>query len=176
MFIRDFISRLHQTSEHVFMLTQMICAWFIQRYAAYFSLIIIGKGQAAERQLLRYLSFGLFWIVLIALATLSIKSQHSLGSVIPPAIVHIAVHAAQCWLNEKKAKSEERERDLQYTISRSRCRVGPRSSPSIRGGVKMREWDGAWGVAVGCLHCTPLLQMDSRGVLRIKHCSLSRNL
>lgn len=51
--------------------------------------------------------------------TLSIKSQHSLGSVIPPAIVHIAVHAAQCRLNEKKAKSEEREgeREIGGTLS-----------------------------------------------------------
>lgn len=72
----------------------------------------------------------------------------------------------------KKKRAGERKRDL----CQSCCRVGPWSSPSIRGGVKMREWVGAWGVAVGCLHCTPLLQMDGRGVLHIKHCSLSRNL
>lgn len=153
---------------------QMICAWFIQHYDVYFSLTIIRKGQAAERQLLWYLSFGLFWD---RTHVLSIKSCRNLESVIPPAIIHITVHAAQCQLNEKKAKrKKQREGDLRYAISRSRCRVGPRSSPSIRGGVKMREWDGARGVAVGCLHCTPLLQMDSRGVLHIKHCSLSRNL
>lgn len=156
------------------MLTQMICAWFIQHYDVYFSLTIIGKGQAAERRLLQYLSFGLLRIVLITFTGSQLSHSAAWN---PPAIVHIAVHAAQCQLNEKKAKSErERERDQWYAISRSRCRVGPRSSPSIRGGVKMREWDGAWGVAVGCLHCTPLLQMDSRGVLHIKHCSLSRNL
>lgn len=161
------------------MLTQMICAWFIQHYDIYFSLAISGKGQAAQRQLLRYLSFLLFLDHPYRIHILSIKSQRNLESVIPPAIVHTAAHAAQCQLNEKTAKSErerETERDLCSAISRSRCRVGPWSSPSIRGGVKMREWDGAWGVAVGCLHCTPLLQMDSRGVLHIKHCSLSRNL
>lgn len=38
---------------------------------------------------------------------LSIKLRHNQESVIPPAIVHIVILAAQCRLNEKKAKSEK---------------------------------------------------------------------
>lgn len=159
------------------MVTQMICAWFIRHYHIYFALTINGKGQAAQRQLLQYLSLALFVDHPHHIHTLSIKLRRNLESVIPPAVVRVAVHAAQCQLNEKTAKSERAtERDLCFAISRSHCRVGPWSSPSIRGGVRMRAWDGAWGVAVGCLHRNPLLQMDSRGVLHIKHCSLSRNL
>lgn len=84
-----------------------------------FSLAINRKGQAAQRQLLRYLSFPLFLDHPYHIHILSIKSQRNLESVIPPAILHMAAHAARYRLNEKTAKSEserrrERERSVQH--------------------------------------------------------------
>lgn len=162
MFITDFISRLHQAQEHVFMLTQMICAWFIQHYADVdFSFYYItGKRSSCWKTAPAIFVIRKFF---------RSSSQLSRGATRNQSFLQLS-------FSTTPAKWEESQKQERSAISRSRCGVGPRSSPSIRGGVKMREWDGAWGVAVGCLHCTPLLQMDSRGVLHIKHCSLSRNL
>lgn len=66
-----------------------------------------GKGQAAQRQPLRYLSLALFVDHPHHIHTLSIKLRRNLESVIPLAVVRVAVHAAQCRLNEKTAKSED---------------------------------------------------------------------
>lgn len=89
---------------------KMISAWFIRLHAVYFSFTTVGKRSSCWETAPAIFVVGKSSDRPHHILVLSIKSQRDLESV-----VHITVRAAQCQLNERKAKSE-RERGARSAV------------------------------------------------------------
>lgn len=168
-FITDFISGLHQTHEHVFMLTQMICAWFIRHYDIY--LFFFSRYQREKVKLLRegpprYLSLPrLFFFFLSRAFTFS---QLSLRAIWNQSLLQRSFtwHVAKWEDSQKRDAGRHRERgrergerdggmcaalSVQVIVELA---PGPPHPSEV--GVKMREWDGGLGSGSRVLALHPI--------------------